>query len=183
MSHALDPYIDQLIPTTKLSCSDADPYTGDTHGWSLRRPVVRKSSSSSALSHTYMCMYSPYRNGMSRLSTQDTRTILQLNSVPPLGRLGDAAATGGNEEEVKRGTALLNTQSKKERYRKTPRLYHNSQASKSECNRYVCTDMTELLWKVASFNACNGKQAYLSAEFLLGPFVCLLCFVYLTGCV
>lgn len=80
---------------------------------------------------------------MSRLPTQDTRTILQLNSVPPLDRLGGAAATGGNEEAVKRGTALLNTQSKKKkRYRKTPRLYHNSQASKSGCNRYVCTDMT-----------------------------------------
>lgn len=55
---------------------------------------------------------------MSRLPTQDTRTILQLNSVPPLDRLGGAAATGGNEEAVKRCTALLNTQSKKKKIQK-----------------------------------------------------------------
>lgn len=137
MNHALDPYIDQLVPTTKASCSDADPYIGDTHGWSLRRPAVRKSSPPSALSHLCVHKYSPYRNGISTLPTQDARTILQVNSVPPLGRLGDAAATGGNEEAVKKSTALLNTQTKKGRCRKTPRLYHNSQASKSGCNSHI----------------------------------------------
>lgn len=54
MSHALDPYIDQLIPTTKLSCSEADPYTGDTHGWSLRSCGKEVKLSFCTVTHTYV---------------------------------------------------------------------------------------------------------------------------------